>query len=102
MATGVRIYVDGQSQPLEIILDAINQDFATKQPLRIGGSGGFGPPFVGTIQDVRVYARVLDREDVDYARDAGGLARDRGDSGGEAHSRRAAKNAAGVPCARSG
>jgi hypothetical protein len=73
MATGVRIYVDGQSQPLEIILDAINQDFATKQPLRIGGSGGFGPPFVGTIQDVRVYARVLDREDVTMLATTGGL-----------------------------
>jgi hypothetical protein len=64
MATGVRIYVDGESQPLEIILDAINQDFSTKEPLRIGGSGGFGPPFVGTINDVRVYARVLDRDEV--------------------------------------
>jgi hypothetical protein len=64
MATGVRIYVDGKSQPLEIILDAINQDFATKEPLRVGGAGGFGPPFTGMIEDVRVYSRVLADDEV--------------------------------------
>ena len=69
MATGVRIYVDGQSQPLEIILDAINQDFATKQPLRIGGSGGFGPPFVGTIQRRSRVCPGARSRGRDYARD---------------------------------
>jgi len=65
MATGVRICIDGQPQPLEIILDAINQDFAAKEPLRIGGAGGFGPPFVGQISDVRVYSRVLTQDEVE-------------------------------------
>jgi Protein of unknown function (DUF1553)/Protein of unknown function (DUF1549)/Concanavalin A-like lectin/glucanases superfamily len=59
MATGVRVYVDGQPREVEIILDAINQDFATNEPLRVGAAGGFGPPFTGWIDEARVYARAL-------------------------------------------
>jgi hypothetical protein len=64
VATGVQVYVDGEPQRLDIILDAINQDFATKEPLRVGGAGGFGPPFTGSIDEVRVYSRVLPEEEV--------------------------------------
>lgn len=64
MATGVRIYVDGKPQELEILLDAINQDFKTTEPLRIGGGGGFGPPFSGSIDEVRVYARALPADEI--------------------------------------
>lgn len=64
MATGVQIYVDGQPQELEIVLDAINQDFSTTEPLRIGGAGGFGPPFKGLIDEARVYARALTSDEV--------------------------------------
>jgi hypothetical protein len=64
MATGVRIYLDGQPQELEIILDAINQDFRTNEPLRIGGGGGFGPRFTGSMDEVRVYDRALPPQEV--------------------------------------
>jgi hypothetical protein len=64
MATGVRIYVDGEPRELDILVDAINQDFRTPEPLRVGGAGGFGPPFQGTIRDVRVYAAALTPSDI--------------------------------------
>ena len=56
-------------QPLEIILDAINQDFATKEPLRIGGAGGFGPPFTGRSTMFACIRGHCRREEVDDARD---------------------------------
>jgi hypothetical protein len=46
------------------LLDAINQDFSSDEPLRIGGAGGFGPPFVGFIDDARVYSRALDKGEI--------------------------------------
>jgi hypothetical protein len=64
VAAGVRIYVDGSPQEVEILLDAINQDFQTDEPLRIGGGGGFGGPFLGDIDDVRVYGRALTNDEV--------------------------------------
>ena len=39
-AEGIKIYVDGQSQELAIHLDDVNQNFLTRDPLRIGGGGG--------------------------------------------------------------
>jgi hypothetical protein len=59
-AAGVRIYVNGQFEPCEVRLDALNQSFGVDQPLRIGG-GHHG--FTGAIQDVRIYDRCLGFED---------------------------------------
>jgi hypothetical protein len=75
VAAGVRIFVDGQPQELEILLDAINQDFQTDEPLRVGGGGGFGGPFVGTIDEVRVYERSLDAGEVAMLASASDLSR---------------------------
>ncbi|MBI5760556.1 MAG: DUF1553 domain-containing protein [Planctomycetales bacterium] len=58
-AKGVRVYIDGELQPLRIVLDELNQSFAVKEPLRIGGGNGPGGRFVGLIDDVRIYRRVL-------------------------------------------
>ena len=49
LAAGVRVYVDGKPAPLKTILDAINQDFRSKEPLRAGKSVG----------DIRIYGDVL-------------------------------------------
>ena len=38
-ATGVHVYVDGQPRKLKVLLDGLNQSFASKEPLRIGGGG---------------------------------------------------------------
>ena len=54
-AEGIKIYVDGQSQELAIHLDDVNQNFQTRDPLRIGGGGGANNRFQGQIDDVRIY-----------------------------------------------
>jgi hypothetical protein len=55
MAEGIKIYVDGKAQELAIHLDDVNQNFLTRDPLRIGGGGGPANRFTGHIDDVRVY-----------------------------------------------
>jgi Protein of unknown function (DUF1553)/Protein of unknown function (DUF1549)/Concanavalin A-like lectin/glucanases superfamily/Planctomycete cytochrome C len=55
MADGIKIYVDGRSQELIVHLDDVNQNFQTRDPLRVGGGGGAGNRFHGQIDDVRVY-----------------------------------------------
>jgi hypothetical protein len=54
-ADGIKIYVDGKSQELLIHLDDVNQNFQSREPLRIGGGGGPANRFRGQIDDVRVY-----------------------------------------------
>ena len=39
-AEGIKIYVDGRSQELAIHLDDVNQNFQSRDPMRIGGGGG--------------------------------------------------------------
>jgi len=59
-ASGVRIYVDGEDQKLEILLDDFNSQGAVKrEPLRIGAGGGPENRFLGRIDDVRIYKRAL-------------------------------------------
>jgi hypothetical protein len=64
VAAGVKIYIDGQPEPLDVLLDDLNQSFATKQPLRVGGGGGAEGRFRGSLDDVRVYRRALDDDAV--------------------------------------
>ncbi|MCC6862965.1 MAG: DUF1553 domain-containing protein [Bryobacterales bacterium] len=64
VATGVRIWIDGRPCELDVLVDAINQDFRVREPLRIGGGGGPGPRFRGFIGDVRIYSRVLSEEEI--------------------------------------
>ena len=59
-ASGVKIYVDGEDQELEILLDDVNSQGAVKrEPLRIGAGGGPENRFHGSIDDVRIYNRAL-------------------------------------------
>lgn len=55
VADSVRLYVDGVPQKLTILLDALNQDFEAKEPLRIGAGGGQAGRFHGLLADVRLY-----------------------------------------------
>jgi mono/diheme cytochrome c family protein len=64
VADGVQIYVDGRPQKLVVLLDELNQTFASKQPLRIGGGGGRAQRFRGAIDDVRVYQELLSPDQV--------------------------------------
>jgi hypothetical protein len=54
-AEGIKIYVDGKSQELSIHLDDVNQNFQSREPLRIGGGAGPANRFRGQIDDVRIY-----------------------------------------------
>ena len=59
-ASGVRIYVDGEDQPLEILIDDVNSQGAVKrEPMRIGAGGGPENRFHGRIDEVRIYNRAL-------------------------------------------
>ncbi len=67
VASGIHIYIDGEAEPLDVLLDDLNQSFDTKQPLRIGGGGGSDGRFRGALDDVRVYRRALDADQVRVA-----------------------------------
>ncbi|MEQ8786645.1 MAG: DUF1553 domain-containing protein [Pirellulaceae bacterium] len=63
-ARGVAVYLDGHRLELEVELDFINQSFASKEPLRIGGGGGAEGRFHGAIDEVRVFDRCLAADEV--------------------------------------
>ncbi|MBM3740877.1 MAG: DUF1553 domain-containing protein, partial [Acidobacteria bacterium] len=54
---GVKIYINGQQARLNYVVDDLNQNFQSKEPLRIGAGNGLR--FRGAIDDVRVYNDVL-------------------------------------------
>ena len=59
-ASGVKIYVDGLEKALTIFYDNLSQSIANTSTPRIGGDQSRTPDyFDGTIDDVRVYNRVL-------------------------------------------
>jgi len=62
-AAGVKIYVDGVSQELDVTHDTLSETIRTAEPLR-AGSRQTGHPFKGRVDDVRVYARALGEDDV--------------------------------------
>ena len=64
VASGTRIYVDGEPVKLIVLLDELNQDFKIKEPLRIGSLVGSKGRFHGYIDDVRIYSTDLRAEDV--------------------------------------
>jgi hypothetical protein len=69
-ASGVRIYVNGEEQALEIMLDDVNSQSAVKrEPLRIGAGGGPDNRFRGSLDDVRVYNRALSPAEVSMLAD---------------------------------
>ncbi len=62
VAGGVRVYIDGRLATLNVLLDELNQSFATRQPLRIGAGGGPEARFAGAIDGPAVYDRAMDPE----------------------------------------
>ena len=64
-AKGLTVYLNGQPVELEVEYDFLNQTFATKEPLRIGGGGGPQGRFHGLIDEVRIYNRCLPRTDAE-------------------------------------
>jgi hypothetical protein len=62
-AEGVRIYIDGKPQELEITHNSLSGSIASEKPARIGARTP-GAVFRGQIDDVRVYRRELTAEEV--------------------------------------
>jgi hypothetical protein len=63
LASGVRLYLDGQPLKTKVHLDYMNQPFDVKQPLRIGAGLGPANRFRGRIVQVRVYRSALTPEE---------------------------------------
>ena len=63
LASGVTIYIDGQAEKLEVLLDALNQSFNADEPLRIGARGGDQSRFRGYVDEVGVYGAALRSEE---------------------------------------
>jgi hypothetical protein len=68
-AAGVRVYVDGQREPVKVSQDTLYRPFINagnefKEPLRIGAGGGPKNKFTGQILDARIYTRVLPADQV--------------------------------------
>ena len=69
MAEGVHVYIDGKLAKNKVELDSLfrklgNGKKILSQPFRIGGGGGPERRFRGRIDDVRVYERVLNPQEI--------------------------------------
>jgi hypothetical protein len=58
-AAGVKVYVNGQAQPTNVVADSLTGSLRTKAALKIGQRNTASPLSGATIQDVRVYSRQL-------------------------------------------
>jgi len=65
LAAGIKMYVNGLPQPIEANLDELNQSFQVAEPFRIGSGSLSVGRYRGSIDDVRVYDRVLSREEIE-------------------------------------
>jgi hypothetical protein len=58
LASGVRLYIDGEPRELRVLFDQNNEPFRKKDtPIRVGSGGGM--KFEGAIRDARIYKRAL-------------------------------------------
>jgi hypothetical protein len=64
LASGVKVYVNGEQAKLKVNLDDLNQSFKTSEPFRVGAGGGKENRFAGAITEVRIYDHVVAAEDV--------------------------------------
>lgn len=63
-AEGVKLYVDGVEQELNILLDALNQDFGRSGEIQFGAGGGWTKAFRGEMDEFRAYKRDLNADEV--------------------------------------
>jgi hypothetical protein len=74
MAEGIKIYLDGAVlNKVSVLVDDVNQSFATKQPVRIGGGGGPENRFHGVIEDARIYQAAITPAEVAMLADPNSL-----------------------------
>jgi hypothetical protein len=63
-AQGVKIYIDGKLAPLNVASDKLSDTVRTKVPLRLGSRHATAPTNDAKIQDIRMYRRVLNSEEL--------------------------------------
>ena len=63
-AAGVRVYVDGKPEAVDVTHDRLQGSIRTSRPLRIGRRHP-AAPFRGRIDEVRIYARQLSAQEVE-------------------------------------
>lgn len=62
-ASGLQIFVDGNAVALEVLSDTLTSSIATQQPWQLGKRHK-DEPWRGMIDEVRLYARLLSRQDI--------------------------------------
>ena len=65
LASGVRIFIDGESVDLNVIRDEMNQQISSKEPLRVGR--GLGLDYRGKLRRLLIYGRALTLEEMRIA-----------------------------------
>ncbi len=63
-ARGLKLFVNGEPADVEVVRDALSGSIKTDAPLTLGHRA-FGPPFVGQIDDLRLYNRALTPAEID-------------------------------------
>ncbi len=64
-AAGLKIYVDGKAQPVETLRDRLSAPFHSAASLDLGNKS-LGNPYKGSIDDLRIYSRLLSEEEIDH------------------------------------
>ena len=59
LAQGIRVYFNGEMQPIEVEFDSLFQGFGNEGSLRLGTAGDPNRQFQGAIDDVRIYEEKL-------------------------------------------
>ena len=63
-ASGLFLYVDGKLFETDVVKNTLTGSITTDAPLSVG-SKALGPPFVGQIDDLRIYSRTLAPEQIE-------------------------------------
>ena len=71
LASGVRVFIDGDPVELSVIRDEMNQEIRSKEPLRVGR--GLGYDYQGQLRRLLVYNRALTSEEIRVAAEEGSL-----------------------------
>ncbi len=73
LASGARIYLDGQPQKLKVNAGQVFREITADQPLRLGGIDRDALRFHGLIDEARLYSESLAPEQIAVLADADGL-----------------------------
>jgi len=73
-ASGVKIYIDGESQEVSVPTDKLKNTIRTQVPLKLGQRSTSSPVEKAGLQDVRLYGRALTHDEVKGLRMGGRLA----------------------------